>query len=251
MPGRRMREAMYSQRRLRAAGGDSRMRPRRVRTLRDLIVQGVIEPGKELIRDVVRRGSPGEPSAPTLPRLRLRRRSGDDDVPREDLRQRMGEQDIEEMVDQLMVPLLRPDRGVPWSPPCRTNHPPTPSSAPCAPRPERRSSPASTRWGGAPGPAPSPSARRSPDCGGRPRASPTPSCSAVKRRTAIAEVLGTWVTSYALGHASSEEIDDLGMTAALRLAAVRALEALPGPAGRGDPRRQARLPRRRPGRSVR
>ena len=49
----------------------------------------------------------------------------------------------------------------------------------------------------------------------------------VKRRTFLAEVLEQWVTSYALGHASPEEIDDLGMTAALRLAAVRALETLP------------------------
>jgi ribonuclease HII len=48
-----------------------------------------------------------------------------------------------------------------------------------------------------------------------------------KRRTALAALLAQWVTSHALGHASSEEIDDLGMTAALRLAAVRALEALP------------------------
>ncbi len=49
----------------------------------------------------------------------------------------------------------------------------------------------------------------------------------VKRRTELAETLRSWVTSYALGHASPEEIDDLGMTAALRLAAVRALEGLP------------------------
>jgi ribonuclease HII len=48
-----------------------------------------------------------------------------------------------------------------------------------------------------------------------------------KRRTRLAAVLSDWVTSYALGHSSPEEIDDLGMTAALRLAAVRALEALP------------------------
>ncbi|MYS21675.1 RNase HII [Streptomyces sp. DvalAA-14] len=48
-----------------------------------------------------------------------------------------------------------------------------------------------------------------------------------KRRTALAAVLADWVTSYALGHASPEEIDDLGMTAALRLAAERALEQLP------------------------
>jgi ribonuclease HII len=49
----------------------------------------------------------------------------------------------------------------------------------------------------------------------------------VKRRLELAEVLNGWVTAHALGHASSEEIDELGMTAALRLAAVRALEALP------------------------
>ncbi|SEN38155.1 ribonuclease HII [Actinacidiphila rubida] len=48
-----------------------------------------------------------------------------------------------------------------------------------------------------------------------------------KRRTALAAVLTGWVTSYALGHASNEEIDRLGMTAALRLAATRALDDLP------------------------
>lgn len=49
----------------------------------------------------------------------------------------------------------------------------------------------------------------------------------LKRRTALAETLETWVTAYALGHSSPQEIDELGMTAALRLAATRALEALP------------------------
>ncbi|MCA1219663.1 ribonuclease HII [Streptomyces sp. 8L] len=48
-----------------------------------------------------------------------------------------------------------------------------------------------------------------------------------KRRGELAAVLHEWVTCHALGHASPEEIDDLGMTEALRLAAVRALEALP------------------------
>ncbi|MCP9986175.1 MULTISPECIES: ribonuclease HII [Streptomyces] len=47
------------------------------------------------------------------------------------------------------------------------------------------------------------------------------------RRTRLAAELEQWVTAHALGHASPEEIDELGMTAALRLAAVRALEALP------------------------
>jgi ribonuclease HII len=49
----------------------------------------------------------------------------------------------------------------------------------------------------------------------------------VKRRTELAAILDDWVTAHALGHASSEEIDELGMTAALRLAATRALDALP------------------------
>ncbi|MBY8887167.1 ribonuclease HII [Streptomyces sp. PTM05] len=48
----------------------------------------------------------------------------------------------------------------------------------------------------------------------------------VKRRTALAGLLADWVTDHALGHASSEEIDELGMTAALRLAATRALDGL-------------------------
>ncbi|MER8186221.1 ribonuclease HII [Kitasatospora sp. NPDC094015] len=48
-----------------------------------------------------------------------------------------------------------------------------------------------------------------------------------KRRTALAPVLADWVVASAIGQASPQECDDLGMTAALRLAAVRALEALP------------------------
>ncbi|WP_326710765.1 ribonuclease HII [Streptomyces sp. NBC_01474] len=48
-----------------------------------------------------------------------------------------------------------------------------------------------------------------------------------KRRDVLAETLESWVMAHALGHASHEEIDELGMTAALRLAAGRALEALP------------------------
>jgi ribonuclease HII len=49
------------------------------------------------------------------------------------------------------------------------------------------------------------------------------------RRTALAEVLTDWVTAHSIGHASPQEIDALGMTAALRLAAVRALRGLPEP----------------------
>ncbi|MBL1067112.1 ribonuclease HII [Streptomyces sp. 7-21] len=47
------------------------------------------------------------------------------------------------------------------------------------------------------------------------------------RREELARTLADWVTAYAIGHASPQEIDRLGMTAALRLAAVRALEGLP------------------------
>ncbi|WP_419998432.1 ribonuclease HII [Streptomyces boninensis] len=48
-----------------------------------------------------------------------------------------------------------------------------------------------------------------------------------KRRAALAGVLTGWVTAHAIGEATHQEIDELGMTASLRLAAVRALEALP------------------------
>ncbi|MGW6461970.1 ribonuclease HII [Streptomyces sp. NPDC055078] len=48
-----------------------------------------------------------------------------------------------------------------------------------------------------------------------------------RRRERLAAELESWVTAHALGHASPEEIDEQGMTAALRLAASRALDALP------------------------
>ena len=47
-----------------------------------------------------------------------------------------------------------------------------------------------------------------------------------RRREALAAQLPSWAKTYALGAASHEEIDALGMTAALRLAARRALDAL-------------------------
>lgn len=49
----------------------------------------------------------------------------------------------------------------------------------------------------------------------------------VARRVQLAAELTKWVTGYGLGHASPQEIDELGMTAALRLAASRALARLP------------------------
>ncbi|MEY9876875.1 ribonuclease HII [Streptacidiphilus sp. MAP12-33] len=48
-----------------------------------------------------------------------------------------------------------------------------------------------------------------------------------RRREELEPLLAKWVHAYALGHASPRECDELGMTAALRLAAVRALDALP------------------------
>jgi ribonuclease HII len=47
-----------------------------------------------------------------------------------------------------------------------------------------------------------------------------------RRREELAPVLVAWVRAHSLGHASARECDELGMTAALRLAAVRALEGL-------------------------
>lgn len=48
-----------------------------------------------------------------------------------------------------------------------------------------------------------------------------------RRREEVAAAVEPWVRAYAFGSAEPGEIDELGMTAALRLAAVRALEALP------------------------
>lgn len=48
-----------------------------------------------------------------------------------------------------------------------------------------------------------------------------------RRRAAIAGELRGWVEAFAIGEAGAAEIDAAGMTAALRRAAVRALEKLP------------------------
>jgi ribonuclease HII len=48
-----------------------------------------------------------------------------------------------------------------------------------------------------------------------------------RHREAFAQVLADWLHSYAFGASGPAEIDELGMTEALRRAAVRALEALP------------------------
>jgi ribonuclease HII len=49
-------------------------------------------------------------------------------------------------------------------------------------------------------------------------------------REAFAELLPGWLTAYAIGSSSPAEIDEFGMTEALRRAAVRALQALPAAA---------------------
>jgi len=48
-----------------------------------------------------------------------------------------------------------------------------------------------------------------------------------KRRETLAAVLPEWVAAHGIGAASHAEVDALGMTAALRTAALRALGALP------------------------
>jgi ribonuclease HII len=50
-----------------------------------------------------------------------------------------------------------------------------------------------------------------------------------KRRAELADILPGWVEAHGIGAASHEEIDALGMTAALRLAAARALTAMSAP----------------------
>nr|WP_192764711.1 ribonuclease HII [Actinomadura algeriensis] len=48
-------------------------------------------------------------------------------------------------------------------------------------------------------------------------------------RESFAEILPGWLTGHAIGASAPAEIDEVGMTEALRRAAVRALEALPVP----------------------
>jgi ribonuclease HII len=48
-------------------------------------------------------------------------------------------------------------------------------------------------------------------------------------RTALVPRIERWATAFAVGHASSVEIDTIGILAALRLAGERALAALPAP----------------------
>ena len=53
--------------------------------------------------------------------------------------------------------------------------------------------------------------------------------------------MAEWCTEWAVGHASAQECDALGMTRALRLAARRALAELSAPARGGAPGRVLRL----------
>jgi ribonuclease HII len=50
----------------------------------------------------------------------------------------------------------------------------------------------------------------------------------IEEREALYPRIVHWALAYSVGHASAAECDDLGMTAALRLAAERALQALDG-----------------------
>jgi len=48
-----------------------------------------------------------------------------------------------------------------------------------------------------------------------------------QRRLELRPLVEKWALAHAVGHASSEEIDEIGIIAALRLAGMRALEQLP------------------------
>ncbi len=92
----------------------------------------------------------------------------------------------------------------------------------------RRSLPVSTRWGAAAWAGPVTVCAAITGLRRPPEGLTDSKLLTVKRRTELAETLRTWVTAHAPGGMlPPEEIDDLGMTAALRLAAVRALDALP------------------------
>ena len=58
------------------------------------------------------------------------------------------------------------------------------------------------------------------------RASPTPSSSRPRARTALLPALSRWGLARAVGHASAAEIDAIGIIAALRLAGTRALATI-------------------------
>lgn len=48
-----------------------------------------------------------------------------------------------------------------------------------------------------------------------------------KKREALVPLLSDWVVAYGVGHAAAPEIDEVGIVAALRRAAIRALAQLP------------------------
>jgi ribonuclease HII len=66
-----------------------------------------------------------------------------------------------------------------------------------------------------------------PGPGGRPIRLTDSKLLTARSRAAFAGILPGWLAGYALGAAGPEEIDECGMTEALRRAAVRALDALP------------------------
>ena len=215
-------------------------------------------------------------------RLRLRCHPGDDDVPLQDVRQRMdgrGDRGDDRPGDGAAAP-LGAERAA-WQP---GRERPVGASRRHGGRADRgvAAVPGGVRLGAMPYEPPTHTVERSlrattgakiiagvDEVGRGAWAGPVTVCAAItglrrppagltdsklltpKRRAELAAaLLESWVTVYALGHASPEEIDDLGMTAALRLAAVRALEAC-----RSAPTRSSSTASTttsaRPGRSVR
>jgi hypothetical protein len=90
----------------------------------------------------------------------------------------------------------------------------------------RRSSPGSTRSGGAPGRGRSPTPRWSCRGTGGCTSCATRSCCAARARAARRRLHG-FALGIGIGHAGNDEIDRLGMSEAMRRAARRAVDALP------------------------
>lgn len=65
------------------------------------------------------------------------------------------------------------------------------------------------------------------DCGRPPRGIQDSKLLSPEARTRLVPLIQEWVGGYAVGHASAQEIDREGIMAALRVATLRALSALP------------------------
>ncbi len=107
-----------------------------------------------------------------------------------------------------------------------------------------RSSSASTRSAGARGPVRSPSAPRCCPQDRRVYKVRDSKMLTEPEREGLFDRIAGWCLAWAVGHATQEECDELGMSAAQRLAARRAIEGLGCRARRGARRRQLGLRRR-------